>query len=333
MKWIPSECERGDMIRVKLGSVYHYGIFSSEEEVIAFGLPPLPQYRENGEEIRVLATTIDVFSCGEIVEKAVFDRRERKKAFPKEKTLSLAKSRIGEGGYNLIHNNCEHFVYECVFGVSRSTVEEEMRARYRSRPVFDLYLMPLENQLPQTEIFPEKRRREIESCAEAAEKERKAAVWRLLLFAQKQSFGYPEEELRFRKSFFGKWTCNRFFFSLALCGGSAAALVSNAAAGLDLETSEHFKNSEKAAPFLKSYVGEDPESALKEYAKRQAIYKCSGKGRFSPRKEYSRAQDAVFLQLPEFPGLTLCACGAHVRSLRVFLIEAGSQKRLKPVIL
>jgi hypothetical protein len=34
-----------------------------------------------------------------------------------------------------------------------------------------------------------------------------------------------------------------------------------------------------------------------------------------------------------FAALTLCACGAHVRSLRVFLIEAGSQKRLKPVIL
>ncbi len=319
------------MIRVKLGSVYHYGIFISEEEVVAFGLPPLPQYRENGEEIRVLATSIDVFSCGQIVEKAVFDRRERKKAFPKEKTLSLAKSRIGEGGYNLIHNNCEHFVYECVFGVSRSTVEEEMRARYRSRPVFDLYLMKLSDPLAPAEIFPKKRLREIESCADPARKERKAAVWSLLLFAQQQSFGFPKEELRFRKSLSGKWSCNRFFFSLASCGGYAAALVSNAAAGLDLETSEHFKNSEKAAPFLKSYVGED--SALKEYARRQAIYKRSGKGRFSPLRIDPRAQEAVLLELPECSGLILSACGAHVRSLRVFLIENGAQKRLKPAIL
>ena len=40
MKWEYKDCRYGDIIRVKLGSVYHYGIFVSDDEVIAFGLPP-----------------------------------------------------------------------------------------------------------------------------------------------------------------------------------------------------------------------------------------------------------------------------------------------------
>ena len=38
MKWSPEELHPGDIIRVKIGSVYHYGIFCSEEEVVAFGV-------------------------------------------------------------------------------------------------------------------------------------------------------------------------------------------------------------------------------------------------------------------------------------------------------
>ena len=38
MKWQLTQPVAGDMIRVKLGSIYHYGVFVSEEEVIQFGL-------------------------------------------------------------------------------------------------------------------------------------------------------------------------------------------------------------------------------------------------------------------------------------------------------
>ena len=31
MKWTVRELKKGDMIRVKLGNVYHYGVFLSEE--------------------------------------------------------------------------------------------------------------------------------------------------------------------------------------------------------------------------------------------------------------------------------------------------------------
>lgn len=141
MNWWPSECAPGDMIRIQIGQIYHYGIFVSEDEVIQFGEPPVDDLlRRDSESVRVCAATIEEFSCGHIVECARLDRREKRSRISPDKTVALARSRIGEGGYNLIHNNCEHFVYECVFGVRRSTQEEEARRRWQERPVLNLYV-------------------------------------------------------------------------------------------------------------------------------------------------------------------------------------------------
>lgn len=131
MNWSPAECRFGDMIRVKIGSFYHYGIFKNENEVIQFGLPPAPQYFEaRRENVTVIKTDIDTFACGSIVETAEFTKKEKKEKFPPEEAVSRAEARLGEGGYNILHNNCEHFVYEVIFGKKLSTQEEEAKARW-----------------------------------------------------------------------------------------------------------------------------------------------------------------------------------------------------------
>ena len=130
MKWVYRECQYGDVIRVKLGSVYHYGIFASEDEVIAFGLPPTAENLKNQQDIKVLATDIDVFSCGNMIETAQLTLKEKRKRQSPDKTVSAARARIGEGGYNLIHNNCEHFVNEIVFGKKISEQELEVRRKW-----------------------------------------------------------------------------------------------------------------------------------------------------------------------------------------------------------
>ena len=134
MKWEMKDCRRGDMIRIGFGQFYHYGIFVSEDEVIAFGLPPVGDLlTRNSADVKVLATDIDTFAAGKLVEVAAFDVLEKCRRFSPAKTISLARERIGEGGYNLIHNNCEHFAYECVFGIHKSTQEEEVRAKFRAK--------------------------------------------------------------------------------------------------------------------------------------------------------------------------------------------------------
>ena len=129
MKWWPAECVSGDMIRVRIGGIWHYGVYVSDDEVIQFGPPPRCG-AERPETIRVCSTTMAVFSGGSIVEKAKLSLSERLKRIPPNKTVRIARSRIGEGNYNLLHNNCEHFAYECVFGVKRSEQEEAARKQW-----------------------------------------------------------------------------------------------------------------------------------------------------------------------------------------------------------
>lgn len=127
MKWQVKEASFGDIVRVKLGSIYHYGIFENEDKVIQFGLPPVLTDLRKDEDVEVLVTDINTFSNGNFVEVSEFSLKEKLKRNSPKKTISIANSRIGEKGYNLIHNNCEHFVNECVFGIKYSSQTDGIR--------------------------------------------------------------------------------------------------------------------------------------------------------------------------------------------------------------
>lgn len=133
MKWWPEECEPGDMVRVKVGTFWHYGVFVSEDEVIQFGLPPVGFGELREEDTHVLATDAETFAHGGIIEHAVFDRKERRDRLAPDRTVALARARLGEGGYDVLHNNCEHFAFECVFGEHRSEQIDALRRRWNAR--------------------------------------------------------------------------------------------------------------------------------------------------------------------------------------------------------
>lgn len=234
MKWEPKECKAGDIVRIKLGGVYHFGIFVSEDEVIQFGLPPTAENRAKEGEPVVCATDIDVFSCAQIVETAVPDRSERKRLHSPAEIVASARARLGEGGYNLIHNNCEHFVYECAFGEKRCTQEEEVRRRWASRPVCDVYLALTPGEMPNGEIYPEKRKAELAGISNEKQRREQTACWLLLEAAAKRSFGTDMQSAGFRKKLGGAWVCEKFQFALKAYSGVCAAVVSNGKVSLEL---------------------------------------------------------------------------------------------------
>lgn len=129
MKWWPGEMKTGDMVRVRIGSIRHYGVYLSDDEVVQFGLPPRIGTPKS-EVITVCSTTMEEFAGDSIAEKAKLSFTERLKRLPPRRTAAIARSRIGEGGYDLLHNNCEHFAFECVFGVHRSEQEEAARKQW-----------------------------------------------------------------------------------------------------------------------------------------------------------------------------------------------------------
>ena len=234
MRWEPTACQAGDMVRIRLGSVYHYGIFVSEDEVIQFGLPPTAENRAAEGEVRVLATDIDVFACGCIVETACLDRSEQRRRIPPSETVARARARLGESGYNLIHNNCEHFVNECVFGESRCTQEEDVRSRWLNRPICDVYVAWIPETVSAEGIYPEKRRAEIESIVSEDLRRNARFLWQLLGVAAQHSFHVSLQEAGLKRRLGGKWVSDKFYFALRAENGLAVAVVSNAAVSLRL---------------------------------------------------------------------------------------------------
>ena len=116
MIWWQSECKFGDMIRISFGSFYHYGIFVSEEEVIQFGLPPVEGLLNRKiDDISVCVSDIYTFSAGEVVEVAFPEKSDKQKRLSPKKTVQRARDSIGEKGYHILRNNCEHFARYCYF--------------------------------------------------------------------------------------------------------------------------------------------------------------------------------------------------------------------------
>ena len=131
MQWQQQCPTAGSPVRVKVGFYYHYGIFISEDSVIQFGLPDGPT--RPAEEIKVLSTDVYTFLQGGALEVGIPCREERKALRSSEQVIAAAQSRIGQGGYSLLHNNCEHFMFECLFGQPDSPTMSSLRSRLRQK--------------------------------------------------------------------------------------------------------------------------------------------------------------------------------------------------------
>lgn len=131
MEWTCNPPKRAQIIRTKVSFYYHYGIFVDENEVIQFGLPTDPG--KSADQIKVLVSDIYTFLNGGELESAKPTLTERKSMRKGEEIIKIARSRIGEGGYDILHNNCEHFVNDCAFGKSSSRFLDDVREKLRKK--------------------------------------------------------------------------------------------------------------------------------------------------------------------------------------------------------
>ena len=131
MEWTVNSPKFGDIIRTKVTFYHHYGIFINESRIIQFGLPD--NVYTPAEEIKVLATDIYTFLQGGELEVGKPTRQELKNMRSPEEIVKLAESRLGQGGYDILHNNCEHFVNECAFGEHNSEFLSSVRNKLRKK--------------------------------------------------------------------------------------------------------------------------------------------------------------------------------------------------------
>lgn len=102
------DLSRGDHIVVRRGIYTHHGIYLGNRKVI--------HYRNKGvkvEDIKVFKKYCKVFIVTIRIEKSPL-------LYPIETVIKRAMSRVNENEYNLITNNCEHFVHWCRNGSLKS---------------------------------------------------------------------------------------------------------------------------------------------------------------------------------------------------------------------
>ena len=116
--WELGELYPGAHIRVSMNNFYHHGIYIGNNEVVQFGLPNA--INTEAKDVKVLRSPIEDFAKDGFIEIRRYSKKEQKLKRPDEEIVKVALSKVGEGGYNLIHNNCEHFANFCVFGVKAS---------------------------------------------------------------------------------------------------------------------------------------------------------------------------------------------------------------------
>ena len=289
MKWEMKEARYGDIVRVSLGAIYHFGIFVSEDEIIQFGLPPTPDRR--AEDVEVLSAPVGDFLAGGFLEVGCCEGNEKRRRRNAKKTVAAAKARLGEKGYDIIHNNCEHFANECAFGEKFSSMTDGLRAKFRAVPIVHIYLEKFPFPVESDKIFPPSRAKEIESCSNPQVRNQKYFVWKLLENALYHSFGLKIDKLNLKKQDSGKWECDECCFSLSHCDGFAAVAVSRKPIGVDIEKCDKSRfngalaekiTTEKEGEGLKNTGGTKEEELCVLWTKKEAIFKQSGGKSFQP---------------------------------------------------
>ena len=288
MKWELKEPVLGDMIRVKVGSIYHYGIYVSDAEVIQFGLSPSRRIGLSDADVAVCISNIDDFLADGFLEIGVPERKDKKRFSPK-KTVEIARARVGEKGYNIIYNNCEHFAYECFCGEKICSQTADVRAFFKKLPVVDVYVaeIPAEGEIGK--VYPHSRQNEIKSAENDTVKKQRYYVWKLLEYGLKRSFGKRITDVEFQKQASGKWSCSDCEFSLSHSQNAVCAVISRAPVGIDIEKikspkadiSKDVLSPEELEQYEACFAQEKESLLIHAWTKKESLFKMKNEGSIS----------------------------------------------------
>ena len=290
MKWSLKAPRIGDMVRVKVGSIYHYGIFENENSVIQFGPSPALRVGIPDKDIEVCVSDVDGFINGGFLEVGIIEKKDGKVVRKKEKVVLFAKQRIGEKGYNILYNNCEHFAYECIFNKKVCTQAVDVREKIKSIPLLELFYAKIPENCEISTVYPLERNNEILKCSNQKVINEKYWVWKLLEYALKKTFNKKIEDIEFRKLKNGKWITDFCEFSLSHSRGIVAVALSRKSVGVDVQEVSEVNERAILRVLNKKQVLEYEDSVnkteylIKKWTEKESAYKFLNAPKFRPSK-------------------------------------------------
>ena len=125
--WIQRTPKMGDHIRVqRIGGVYaHHGVYVSDKEVIHFTGKDDDSILDWSKP-EVISSDLEYFLKGGRLEIKEYSDEEFQNLYSPEQIVTYARACLGDKGYHLVFNNCEHFANVCTLGRFRSNQVERV---------------------------------------------------------------------------------------------------------------------------------------------------------------------------------------------------------------
>ena len=118
-QWKATEPFYGDHIKVNRFGYTYYGIYISKREVIHFASRDndgLHNWKKN----QIISTSLEEFSRGRKVWVRQYTMFEARRLNGNQEIVTTAQQFLGQDGYHLFLNNCEHFCNFCTFEIAYS---------------------------------------------------------------------------------------------------------------------------------------------------------------------------------------------------------------------
>lgn len=123
--WVKRNPSKGNHIKVDRGLYTHHGVYISNDEIIHF------TGREEDSVLdwskpEVIKTDLSYFLKDGELEVKEYTDDELQDLYPVDHIVAYARACLGDKGYNLVFNNCEHFANVCTLGRFRSRQVEKV---------------------------------------------------------------------------------------------------------------------------------------------------------------------------------------------------------------
>lgn len=123
--WVKKKPEKGAHIRVNRGLYSHHGVYIGCGQVIHFTGKDEDSVLDWSKP-EVIETDLNYFLKDGVLEVKEYNEEELNDLYPADHIVAYAKACLGDKGYNLVFNNCEHFANTCTLGRFRSKQVEKV---------------------------------------------------------------------------------------------------------------------------------------------------------------------------------------------------------------